>query len=112
MAKKMSFSKNAAYRGVMALAVSILWSTTAFADVAAFQQCTNVKVVEILNIIVITTVVSLLFEHILGELVFGERAPRFKTVLSSIGKKFVPWVGAAIVLIELVPLLQNCVPLL
>ena len=104
MAKKTSLSILGSILG--------LWSAAAFADMAAFQQCTNVKVLEILNIIVATTVVSLFFEHILGELILGGRAPRFKAVTISIGKKIVPWIGAAIVLIELVPLLPNCVPLL
>jgi len=89
-----------------------IWSAAALADMAAFHQCTNVKVLEILNIIVATTVISLFFEHILGELILGGQALRFKAVARSIGKKIVPWVGAGIVLIELIPLLQNCVPLL
>jgi hypothetical protein len=114
MAKKttLSIRENTVSVSVMALTVLGLWSTNAFADLAAFQQCTGPTVTGILWIIIITTIVSLFFEHILGEMIFGMRVPYLRLIVNAIGRKFVPWVGAIFILIELVPLLGNCVPLL
>jgi hypothetical protein len=112
MAKKttLSIREDTVSMSVMALIVLGLWSTNTFADLAAFQQCTGPTVTGILGIITIITIVSLFFEHILGEVIFGMRVPYLRLIANAIGRKLVPWVGAIFILIELVPLLGNCVP--
>ena len=112
MAKKttLSIREDTVSMSLIALTVLGLWSTHAFADLAAFQQWTGPTVTGILWIIIITTIVSLFFEHILGEVIFGMRVPYLRLIVNAIGRKLVPWVGAIFILIELVPLLGNCVP--
>jgi hypothetical protein len=106
----LSIRKDTVSMNVVALTVLGLWSTNAFADLAAFQQCTGPTVTGILGIVTIITIVSLFFEHILGEVIFGMRVPYLRLIVNAIGRKLVPWVGAIFILIELVPLLGNCVP--
>lgn len=89
-----------------------LWSTDVFADIGAFGQCTNETVLSLLHLVVVITLVSLVFEQVLREIVLAARLPRLGTVAKAIGKKLIPWIGAVVVLIQLIPLLINCVPLL
>jgi hypothetical protein len=105
---------NAAYVSAALLTIGFLalWTTDAFADLAAFGECTDDKVLELLQFITIIIIVSLFFEHLLGELLFGTTLPTFKIVVRAIGKKFVPWLGATVITIELVHLLSGCIPLL
>jgi hypothetical protein len=86
--------------------------TLGYADAAAFKECALKKLVEILEIATVTIIISIIIEHGIGELAERAGVEVLKKLAAAIGKKFVPWLGAILILIELAILLKDCLPLL
>jgi hypothetical protein len=88
----------------------------ALADLAAFKTCVLNKLVEILEIGVIIWLISVAVEEGLEGLArrLGEEAGEnaLRKLAKALGKKIIPWVGALLIIAELLLLLKDCVPLL
>lgn len=90
----------------------ILFAGNVAADPAAFGQCIGDPMQGFLRLLAVITVVSLVLEHWIAELLFGARLPHLRSAAVVLGKRFVPWVGAVILILLAIPVATSCLPLL
>ena len=86
--------------------------TPVFADAQAFKECAINALMEILAIALITEIISIVVEHGIGALAKRAGSKLLKKLAIALGKKLVPWIGAALIVAELIWLLKDCIELL
>ena len=102
---------------LMALSATTLIVLTGAAYAAqTFTECAFEKLKEILEIATITTLVSIILEKGLEELgkLLVEQAGKklLEKLIKALAKKLVPWIGVALILIDLALMLKDCFPLI
>jgi hypothetical protein len=90
----------------------MLFSSNTAADEAAFGQCIDDPMQGFLRLLAAITVVSVVLEHWIAELLFGTRLPQLRSAAVVLGKRLVPWVGAVILILLSIPVANSCLPLL
>ncbi|SRR5579872_3311838 len=100
---------------VMSAATVILLTGAAYAA-QTFTECAFEKLKEILEIATITTLVSIILEkglEELGKLLVEEAGKKIlEKLIKALAKKLVPWIGVALIIIDLALLLKDCFPLI
>jgi hypothetical protein len=103
--------------GVMLISATTVVLLTGVAYAAGtFTECAFEKLKEILEIATITTLISVILEKGLEELgkLLVEAAGKklLEKLIKALAKKLVPWVGVALIILDLVLLLKDCFPLI
>ena len=81
-----------------------------------FTECAFEKLKEILEIATITTLISIILEkglEELGKLLVEEAGKKIlEKLIKALAKKLVPWIGVALIILDLVLLLKDYFPLI
>lgn len=97
-------------------ATTVILVTGAAYAAGSFTECAFEKLKEILEIATITTLVSIILEkglEELGKLLVEEAGKKIlEKLIKALAKKLVPWIGVALILIDLALLLKDCFPLI
>lgn len=100
---------------LMSATVVVLLTSAAYAA-GTFTECAFEKLKEILEIATITTLISIILEkglEELGKLLVEEAGKKIlEKLIKALAKKLVPWVGVALIILDLVLLLKDCFPLI
>jgi hypothetical protein len=97
-------------------ATAVILVTGAAYAAGTFTECAFEKLKEILEIATITTLVSIILEkglEELGKLLVEEAGKKIlEKLIKALAKKLVPWIGVALIILDLVLLLKDCFPLI
>jgi len=90
----------------------MLFAANVAADEAAFGECIDDPMQGFLRLLAMITVISLVLEHWIADFLFGGRLPHLRSAAVVLGKRLVPWVGAVILILLVIPIATSCLPLL
>lgn len=100
------------FRSALLVLGLMLFAAKVAADEAAFGQCIDDPMQGFLRLLAAITVVSVVLEHWIADLLFGGRLPQLRSAAVVLGKRLVPWVGAVILILLSIPVANSCLPLL